>query len=211
MATTTERNTQNQKRDSAQHSSAPTQGENQQALQGSRQGGEVAVGQGQGSNLQTRGQGGLARYGRDPFETMQRLSDEMDQLFDSFFYGRPVSRQARHSALQNLWAPEVELCEEGNQLRVCVDLPGVAKDNVKIDIHEGMLTIQGERREERTDDGEGQKFRRSERRYGSFYRSIPLPEGVETENAQAKMKDGVLEVSIPITPAKQPKRLEIHG
>jgi HSP20 family protein len=141
---------------------------------------------------------------------MQRLSEEMDQLFDSFFYGKPTGRQMRHPGLQSLWAPEVEMCEEGNQLRVFVDLPGVPRDNVKVDVHEGMLTIQGERREERTEGGE-QGFRRSERRYGSFYRSIPLPEGVETENAQAHMKDGVLEITLPVTPAKQPRRLEIQG
>jgi HSP20 family protein len=220
MATTTERNVEGRTQESEQRNAqggAGTQGENQQALRGSQQrpgaeqGSDVAVRQGQGGNLQARGQGGVSRYGRDPFEMMQRISDEMDQLFDSFFYGRPIQRQARHQGLQSLWAPEVELCEEGNQLRVCVDLPGVAKDNVKIDIHEGMLTIQGERREERTEGGEGQGFRRSERRYGSFYRTIPLPEGVEAENAQARMKDGVLEISIPVTPAKQPRRLEIQS
>ena len=159
----------------------------------------LTVGQGQG-NLPTRGQsGGVSRYGRDPFETMQRISEEMDQLFDSFFYGRPIARQARHSGhagLHSLWAPEVEMCEEGNQLRVCVDLPGVPKENVKIDIHEGMLAIQGERREARTEGGEQQGFRRSERRYGSFYRTISLPESVESEKAQANMKDGVLEILI---------------
>jgi HSP20 family protein len=206
MAKTTERN-ENQTQQGATD-------ENQAAFQGSHKAGtaqntDVAVGH--GGTVQQRGQSGVSRYGRDPFEMMQRLSEEMDQVFDSFFYGRPLARQARHAGLQSLWAPEVELCEEGNKLRVCVDLPGVPKDNVKIDIHEGMLTIQGERREERTEGGEGQGFRRSERRYGSFYRTIPLPEGVEAEKADARMKDGVLEISIPITPAKQPRRLEIQS
>jgi HSP20 family protein len=217
MATTTERKTENQTQESGQRNPQSAAGENQPAFEGSHRAGgtqntDVAVGQ--GGAVQQRAQGGMSRYGRDPFEMMQRISDEMDQLFDSFFYGRPAARQARQQSgtgLRSLWAPEVELSEEGSQVRVCVDLPGVAKDNVKIDVHEGMLTIQGERREERTDGGEGQGFRRSERRYGSFYRTIPLPEGAQAENAQAKMKDGVLEITIPITPAKQPRRLEIQG
>jgi HSP20 family protein len=216
MDTTTDRNAENQTPQSGQRNQQPTAGENQPSFKGSERAGtarntDVTVGQ--GGAVQSRGEAGVSRYGRDPFETMQRLSEEVDQLFDSFFYGRPLTRQPRQTAagLRSVWAPEVELSEKGNQVRVCIDLPGVPKDNVKIDIHEGMLTIHGERREERTDGGEGQGFRRSERRYGSFYRSIPLPEGVQSENAQARMKDGVLEISIPITPAKQPRRLEIQG
>jgi HSP20 family protein len=160
--------------------------------------------------VQERRQGGLARYSRDPFEMMQRLSDEMDELFESFFHGRPLARSRGQSRLQNLWAPEVELREEGNQLRVQVDLPGVSKENVKVDVREGMLTIEGERREERTEGGEQQGLRRSERRYGSFYRSIPLPEGAQADKAEARMKEGVLEITVPIT-QKQTRRLEIQG
>ena len=134
----------------------------------------------------------------------------MDELFDAFFYGRPVSGGARQSRLNDLWSPQIEVHEEGNQLRVAVDLPGVSKENVKIDVHEGMLTIQGERREERTEGGEQQGFRRSERHYGSFYRGIPLPEGADSEKAEARMRDGVLEITVPIA-AKQTRRLEIQG
>ena len=216
MATTTERNVEGREtQETARNpqTAAQNQTENQQFFEGTRagagQGSDVAVGQ--SGSVQTGGQGGLARYSRNPFDMMQQLSEEMDQLFDSFFYGRPVARQGRQHPMQQLWAPEVELSQEGNAIRVCVDLPGVSKDNVKIDIHEGLLSIQGERREERTEGGEQQGFRRSERRYGSFYRTIPLPEGAEAQNAQASMKDGVLEIRVPLTPAKQPRRLQIQG
>jgi len=216
MATTTERNVEGRETQEGarnQQSGSQVQTDNQQALQGTRpmsgQGSDVAVGQ--SGSVQTGRQGGLARYSRNPFDMMQQLSEEMDQLFDSFFYGRPVPRQGRQHPVQQLWAPEVELSQEGNAIRVCVDLPGVSKDNVKIDIHDGLLSIQGERREERTEGAEQQGFRRSERRYGSFYRTIPLPEGAEAENAQASMKDGVLEIRVPLTPAKQPRRLQIQG
>jgi HSP20 family protein len=142
---------------------------------------------------------------------VQQLSNEMDDLFDAFFYGRQPMRRARPSELRSLWTPEVEVREEPNQLRISVDLPGISKDAVKVDIHEGVLSIQGERREERNEGDEKQGFRRSERRYGSFYRSIVLPEGADAEHAQANMKEGVLEIAIPLAQRAKGKRLEIQG
>ena len=177
-------------------------------------GSKQEVGRQQGADLQGtaggQGERGLARW-RDPFTLMQRMSQEMDELFDSFFYGTPRVRGGRESALRSLWAPDVEVCEEQNRLRVLVDLPGVSKDNVKVDVHEGALTIQGARQEERSEGGEQEGYRRSERRYGSFYRTIPLPDGADAEQAQAHMKDGVLEVTLPMTPRKQARRLDIKG
>jgi HSP20 family protein len=170
----------------------------------------VQVGHGAGGAMQQRGQGGLARY-TDPFSLVQQLSNEMDELFESFFYGRPAVRRARQAELRNLWAPEIEVREEENQLRISVDLPGISKDNVKVDVQEGALTIQGERREERNEGDEKQGYRRSERRYGSFYRSIPLPEGADAENAQAQMKEGVLEIILPLAQRARGRRLEIKG
>jgi HSP20 family protein len=179
---------------------------------GGQQGQGVPVRQGQqGGGMEERRQGGMARYSRNPFALMQEMSDEMDRLFDSFFYGAPMRGRGQRESMPSLWAPEVELSEEGNQLRVCVDLPGISKDNVKIDVQEGALVIQGERREERTEGGEQQGFRRSERRYGSFYRTIPLPDYADTEKAEATMKDGVLNITLPITQGKQARRLEIQG
>jgi HSP20 family protein len=177
-----------------------------EGLQGSEQRGQ------QGGALQERRQGGLARYSRSPFALMQELSDEVDRLFDSFLYGAPVRWRSPREAVPSVWAPEVEVSEEGNELRVRVDLPGISKDNVKVDVQEGALVIQGERREERTEGGEAQGFRRSERRYGSFCRSIPLPDYVDAEKADARMKDGVLNITLPITEERrQARRLEIKA
>jgi HSP20 family protein len=194
-------------------SEAGQQSAQESGLQGSqaRQQDQVAVQQGERGGLQNRGSQGLQRYGRDPFSMMQQFADEMDQLFDSFFYGTPARRSVRQSSAPTLWSPELELSQSGNELRICVDLPGVSKDNVKIDVQDGALAIQGERREERSEGGEQEGFRRTERRYGSFYRVIPLPEAADAEKAQAQMKDGVLEITVPLAPDKQPRRLEIKG
>lgn len=184
------------------------------ATRGGSQGQGVQVGQrgGMSSPQQQSSGRGVQRYSRDPLSLVQQLSEEMDQLFDAFFYGRPMMpARSRRSELQTLWAPELEVREEGNQLRICVDLPGVSKDNVKVDIEDGALTIQGERTEERQEGGAQQGFHRSERRYGSFYRSIALPEGTDSSQAKASMKDGVLEIVLPIEQRKQAQRLEIQG
>jgi HSP20 family protein len=175
-----------------------------QGLQGSGRGEQ----QGRQGAMQRRGQQGVARYSRNPLAVMQQLSNEVDSLLESFFYGTPQAQ----SPAPTLWVPQIEMREEGNQLRVSVDLPGVGKDSVRVDIEPGMLILQGERREERREGDEQQGFRRTERRYGSFYRAIPLPEGVDVENAQAEMKEGVLEIVLPLAQRKEGgRRLEIKS
>jgi HSP20 family protein len=196
----------------AQQTASQQQGSQAGSLQGSQQGtGQLSNQQGGGQGAAQSGRGaGMARYSRDPFTMVHQLAEEMDQLFDSFFYGgTPSRRSGRQSAAPTLWAPEVELAQEGNQLRVCVDLPGVSKENVNVQFEEGALIIQGERRDERREGGEQQGYRRTEVRYGSFYRALPLPDGVNVEQAQAQMKDGVLEITIPLAPEKQPRKLDI--
>jgi HSP20 family protein len=174
---------------------------------------QSAVDQPQQGTMANRRPAGIGRYGNDPFVMVQQLADEMDQLFDSFFYGVPTRRQAQQQQYRApaLWAPEVEVSQEGNQLRVALDLPGISKENVKIELQEGALVIQGERREERTQGSEQGGYRRSERRYGSFYRAVPLPEGADAEQAKAQMKDGVLEITIPLAEPKRARQLEIKG
>lgn len=203
-----------------QGTSSPASTAGSESLQG-QQGGRQAGGlQGteahpaggpQSGAMQRRAGQGAAIHSRNPFAMMQQLSDEMDRLFDSVLYGMPTRRSTRGLDMPSVWAPDVEMSTEGNRLRVCVDLPGVSRENVKVDVKEGMLTIEGERREERSEGSEQQGYKRSERRYGSFYRSIALPEGVDTEQAQARMKDGVLEITLPVAEHAKGRRIDIQG
>lgn len=191
------------------------QGEQGYVGQGAAQQGGSARQVTQGNQTSSARQGGQAvqRYGSsfggDPFAMFQQLSNQMDEMFESFFSNRP--RRSRQMDMPTLWSPEVDIREDKDQLRVRVDLPGIPKDAVKIDIHDGALTVQGERSEERSDESQGQGYRRTERRYGSFYRSIPLPEGADAEKARASMKEGVLEITIPVPERKQARRLEIQS
>jgi hypothetical protein len=98
--------------------------------------------------------------------------------------------------------------ERGDRLVVSVDLPGVRREDVQVDIADGAILVRGERRQalERSENG----VLRSECSYGRFYRAVPLPEGADAGAARAAMRSGVLEVSLPMPPRRQPRRLEIE-
>jgi HSP20 family protein len=107
------------------------------------------------------------------------------------------------------WTPAIEVVHRDNELVVRADLPGLSKDEIKVDLTEDAITIQGERKREHKEEREG--VYRSERSYGSFSRVIPLPEGTMTDQAKATFKDGVLEVTMPAPPeqVRRGRRLEI--
>jgi HSP20 family protein len=158
-----------------------------------------------------------ARAGGSPFTFMRRFGEEMDRLFEDFGFGRGFLTPAFGRELGSLgelersvWSPQVEVFERGGQLVVRADLPGMTKDDINVDITDDALMLRGERKSEREENEEG--YYRSERSYGSFYRSIPLPEGVNAEDANATFRDGVLEITMPAPQrAEQPRRrLEIR-
>lgn len=143
-----------------------------------------------------------------PFRTLQQFADEMDRMFDDFGLGRRWGGApfARETGLET-WAPAVEVSHRNNELTVKADLPGLKRDELSVDISENAVTIQGERKREHEEEREG--LYRSERSYGSFHRTIPLPEGAITEQAKATFRDGVLEITMPAPPASKGRRLEI--
>lgn len=153
----------------------------------------------------------LAPY-RDPFTLMRQMASEFDRLFESFPaapIGWPALR-ARSTAEAPTWFPEIDVMERDNQLITRVDLPGVKKEDVKVEVTDGYLSISGERKTEAEEKKE--HFYRCERQYGSFHRTVPLPEGVKPEDIKATFADGVLEVSVPL-PAKaeaKARRIEIQ-
>ena len=138
-----------------------------------------------------------------PFSFMRRFTEEMDRLFEDFGVGRgwlsPSAGEFSPSGLRELgraaWSPQVEMFRRGDELVVRADLPGMRKEDVRVDVQHDHLVLQGERSWSSEEDREG--VMRSERRYGSFYRAIPLPEGVRAQEARASYKDGVLEISMP--------------
>jgi len=144
----------------------------------------------------------------NPFGMLERFADEVDRMFEDFGLGRGFGRMSSATGMLT-WAPQVDVTQNNNELTICVDLPGMKKDDVKVDVTEDAITIQGERRREQEDE-KGGVFR-SERSYGSFYRVIPLPEGAITDQAKATFKNGVLEIKLPAPPEQvsHGRRLEI--
>jgi HSP20 family protein len=149
-----------------------------------------------------------------PFSLMRRFSEEMDQLFGDFGFegglasgfGRELGRLADLEG--SMWLPQVEAFEREGKLIVRADLPGLTKDEIDVDITDYAIKIRGERRQEKEENEEG--YYRSERSYGSFYREIPLPSGVNGDEANATFRNGVLEITMP-APARQTssRRIEI--
>lgn len=141
--------------------------------------------------------------GTGPFAMMRRISDEMDRLFESFgmgsgFGGFPAESGA---GLRTLWAPRIEMCERSGKLLIEADLPGVRKEDLNVRIEQDAVVIEGERRQQF--EREEQGFYHTERSYGSFHRVIPLPEGVDTEQAKATFRDGVLDIELPAPKTRQ--------
>jgi HSP20 family protein len=135
-----------------------------------------------------------------PVDRLASLRDEMDRLFD-------FTWPTRDSGLFSGWSPALDVHDEKDNLVVQVELPGMKKDEIDISLHDGALTVSGERKSER-EQKEGETFR-SERFFGKFQRSVTLPSQVDTDKVQAAYKDGVLTVSLPKAEAAKPKQIAV--
>ncbi|HET6892971.1 MAG TPA: Hsp20/alpha crystallin family protein [Pyrinomonadaceae bacterium] len=153
-----------------------------------------------------------------PFTFMRRFTEEMDRLFDDFGWGRGWLAPGFERGLDRLgtltggaWSPQVEVFQRDNKLIVRTDLPGMTKDDINVEIDDDALVIRGERKSEREENEKG--YYRTERSYGSFYRRIPLPSGVNPEEANAEFRNGVLEITMPAPQRAEEtrRRLEIRG
>jgi HSP20 family protein len=169
----------------------------------------------QGGSLSRRGGSGMPSLfatRSNPFDMLRRLDEDVDRLFQQIWGGGRSLMRGRGADAQSMWMPQVEVREEGGKLHVCADLPGMRKEDVKLSLEGDQLVLQGERQSSREEGQQGGSFYHSERSYGSFYRSIPLPEGVDPQTAQANFKDGVLDVTFeaPRKPQQQTRQIEIR-
>jgi len=153
------------------------------------------------------------------FEFTRNFSNEMERMFGDFGHEFPWRLPRlftrgrslfRHGAREfgMTWSPRIDVHERDEKLFVHADLPGMNKDEVKVEVVDDMLTIHGERKQEKSEQHEGYSY--SECNYGSFYRSIPLPEGVYASKATADFRKGVLEVTMPVTSATKPKARQLE-
>lgn len=132
---------------------------------------------------------------------MQR---EINRLFDNFFRG---GVQDEGTFGPSYWTPAVDIAEHDNEYVVKVELPGVSKDDVKITIESNVLTIRGEKKQDR--ETKNDNYHRVERMYGSFQRSFTLPSTVRNDKIDAVYKDGILTITLPKAEEAKPKQIEV--
>lgn len=136
------------------------------------------------------------------FDRWVDLRDEMNSLFDLPMMGN-LTRQAQ---LFSGWTPALDLYQDADNVLAVVELPGMRKENIDISLHDGVLTIAGERE---TSAGEGENAERTERFSGKFRRSITLPTRVDASKVSASYKDGILTVTLPKAEEAKPKKVEV--
>jgi HSP20 family protein len=139
--------------------------------------------------------GPLGRWIDRDLRWMRQLTRDMDRIFGDF--GRPYTFEREETG----WIPEMEVFERNGRLIIRTDLPGMKKDDVKVNVQDNVLTIEGERKVE--EETKKDNFHRTERMYGTFFRSLTLPDGLKLDHIDAKFKDGVLELDIPMEEAKK--------
>jgi HSP20 family protein len=136
-----------------------------------------------------------------PFELMRRLTNEMDRVFEDFGLSRGLDFGAGEIGM---WTPPVEIFQRDNNLVVRAELPGLEPNDVRVELTDDGLVIEGERKRESEERFEGGY--RSEIEYGHFHRLIPLPEGADVDQSKAQMNNGVLEVAIPMAEERRQRR-----
>jgi HSP20 family protein len=135
-----------------------------------------------------------------PFNRLASLQDELNRLFD-------FSLPSRDTGLFSGWSPALDLHDDKDSFVVKVELPGLKKEEIGISLHDGTLTVSGERKNE-FEKKEGQTFR-SERYFGKFQRSVTLPVMVDAKGVKASYKDGILTVQLPKAEEAKPRQIEV--
>jgi len=140
-----------------------------------------------------------------PWSALDRwgnLRDELNSFFEMPFW----SGFARAGQLFTGWSPALDLYESGDNVVAVVELPGMRKEDIDISLHDGTLTISGERKRESTG---GEKAQRTERYVGTFRRSIALPTRVDADKVTATYQDGILKVTLPKAEEAKPKQIQV--
>jgi HSP20 family protein len=138
-----------------------------------------------------------------PLRGLERMHNRMERLFGSW----PAWPEREEALLPAEWTPRVDITEAEKEFLIKAELPEVKKDEVKVTVENGVLSITGERKLEKEE--KGKKYHRIERAYGRFERSFTLPEGTEPTKVTSEFKEGMLTVHLPKNPQAMPKAVEV--
>src|SRR5260370_16084293 len=136
------------------------------------------------------------------FGRLTDLRDEIDRLFET-----PLAEFARSSQLLSGWTPALDVYEDQDDITVRAELPGMKKEEIDISLHDGSLSISGERKSE--NKYEDAEVYRAERFFGKFQRTVTLPAPVAVDKVKAQYKDGILTVTLPKTEEAKPKHIDV--
>ncbi|HJS95294.1 MAG TPA: Hsp20/alpha crystallin family protein [Solirubrobacteraceae bacterium] len=142
----------------------------------------------------------------EPVRELHTMQNEMNRLFNTFFDSPTPSNGSGHGVARR-WIPAMDVVETEDHFVLRADLPGLAESDVNIEVEDNVLTVSGERKSEHEQKGEG--YYRVERSFGSFSRSLTLPEGIDADSIQASFDNGVLEVRIPKPEQPKPRKVQI--
>lgn len=144
---------------------------------------------------------------------LSRMQDEMNRMMEQFLGSSPLSMSPSQffgDFAPRQFIPRMDISESGNMLKVSAELPGMSADDVEINVRDNRMHIRGEKREEHTEEDEG--YYRTERSFGTFERTIPLPEDVDADKADATFKNGILTVKVPMIEGQRAgKKVQIKG
>lgn len=143
---------------------------------------------------------------QDPWSVINRFQDEINRVVQNR-YPRADDNDGSNIATSR-WTPAVDITEEQDRFVIVADVPGIAPESIEITMDNGVLSLKGERKEERTENAPG--VRRLERVYGSFYRRFALPDSIDAEQIKAHGANGVLEISIPKVQKAKLRRIEVQ-
>lgn len=139
----------------------------------------------------------------DPFLDLEEVSDRLNRMF-----ARPLHQaNGNETMIVADWTPSVDISETDGEYQIKAEIPDVKKEDVKVTLEDGVLTLQGERKYEKEE--KGKKFHRIERSYGSFVRTFSLPDVINEEKVKAEFKDGVLNLHLPKSEKAKPKSIEV--
>jgi len=140
----------------------------------------------------------------DPFRELEEVSDRLNRMF-----ARPAAPRTngKETMVVADWTPSVDISETEGEYQIKAEIPDVKKEDVKVTLEDGVLTIQGERKYEKEE--KGKKYHRIERSYGSFVRTFSLPDVIDEEKVKAEFKDGVLNLHLPKSEKAKPKAIEV--
>jgi HSP20 family protein len=143
----------------------------------------------------------IAKY--DPFREIRTLQDEVNRLFSNSF------ANGRDEAMSGAWLPKVDIFENKENLVLEAELPGMTRDDFELSFENNVLTLKGERKFEKKDEGDN--YHRVERSYGSFTRSFTRPNSVTVDGVKAEFNNGILTVALPKREETKARKIEVIG